>query len=96
MLVSIRRRLAYIAMPKTGSTALEPVLAPLCDICLVGTAKHMNMRAFERYMLPYLRYLGLEEVETVCVVREPVDWLGSWYATAAATASSAPRRAPAT
>jgi hypothetical protein len=79
MLVSLRRHLAYIAVPKTGTTALEQALAPHCDICLVGKAKHMKMRAFERYMLPYLQYMGLEEIETVCVVREPVDWLGSWY-----------------
>lgn len=81
MLVSIPHRLAYLAMPKTGTTALQRVLGPHCDIRYGRSprAKHMTMRAFQRFMLPYLRRIGVEEVETVCVVREPVDWLGSWY-----------------
>ena len=30
-------------------------------------------------MLPYLREIGAGDTETVCVIREPIDWLGSWY-----------------
>lgn len=82
MLISIDRRLAYLAMPKTGTTALEQVLTPLCDIRYGGPprVKHMSMKAFQRYMRPYLtKKLGIRNVETLCVVREPADWLGSWY-----------------
>jgi hypothetical protein len=81
MLVSLSHRLAYLAMPKTGTTALQRALAPHCDIRYGRSprAKHMTMRTFQRFMLPYLRKIGVDDVETVCVVREPVDWLGSWY-----------------
>lgn len=81
MLISVDRRLAYLAVPKTASTSLEKTLAPRCEIRFVQSprVKHMTMRTFERFMLPYLRKIGLDEVETVCVIREPVDWLGSWY-----------------
>jgi hypothetical protein len=81
MLISTRHQLAYLALPKTGTSSLEAALAPLCDIRFVGSprAKHMTMSTFERYMLPYLHRIGLEKVETVCVIREPLDWLGSWY-----------------
>ena len=81
MLISTRHRLAYLALPKTGTSSLEAALAPLCDIRFVGSprAKHMSMPVFERFMLPYLRRIGLDDVETVCVIREPLDWLGSWY-----------------
>ena len=81
MLICTRRQLAYLALPKTGTSSLEAVLAPLCDIRFVGSprVKHMNMHAFERFMMPYLYRIGVRGLETVCVVREPVDWLGSWY-----------------
>jgi hypothetical protein len=81
MLVSIPRRLAYLALPKTGTQSLERVLAPHCDIRFGGLprAKHMNLRTFERFVRPYLEAIGAGDTETVCVIREPVDWLGSWY-----------------
>jgi len=81
MLISTRQKLAYLALPKTGTSAVEAALEPLCDIRYVGSprVKHMTMHSFERFMMPYLRRIGLGDIETVCVVREPVDWLGSWY-----------------
>ena len=39
----------------------------------------MTLRTFERFVAPYLDWIGVPSVETVCVIREPVDWLGSWY-----------------
>jgi hypothetical protein len=81
MLVSTQHRLAYLALPKTGTSSLEAALSPLCDIRFVGSprVKHMTAQTFHRFIMPYLRRIGVPEVETVCVVREPVDWLGSWY-----------------
>jgi hypothetical protein len=81
MLISTRHKLAYLALPKTGTSSLEAALEPHCDIRYVGSprVKHMTMASFERFVLPYLRRIGAGDVETVCVVREPVDWLGSWY-----------------
>ncbi len=74
MLVSLDRRLAYLALPKTGTTSIEKALEPLCDIRFGRSprAKHMTMSSFERFVLPYLRQLGMDAVETVCVIREPV------------------------
>ena len=81
MLVSIRRRTAFLAVPKTGTQSLESVLAPRCDLVFGGIprARHMNMRSYERFVLPYLKSLDAEATEVFCVIREPVDWLGSWY-----------------
>lgn len=81
MLVSLDSRLAFLAMPKTGTQSLEKALKPLCGIQYGGTprAKHMSARMFERHMRPYLKHIGADDTETVCVIREPVDWLGSWY-----------------
>jgi Sulfotransferase family len=81
MLISIEKRLAYLAIPKTGTTAMHQALGKYCEIRFGRSprTKHMNMRVFERFMMPYLREIGAGDTETVCVVREPVDWLGSWY-----------------
>jgi Sulfotransferase family len=88
MLISIDKRLAYLAMPKTGTTSVQAALARYCEVRFGDLpprtrhsprAKHMTMRAFERFMMPYLREIGAGDTETLCVIREPVDWLGSWY-----------------
>ena len=70
--------IAYLAMTKTGSTAIEDVLAPDCDIVMSGHPglKHMRLRRFERFVRPLL---GDAPVETVSMIREPLDWLGSWF-----------------
>jgi hypothetical protein len=39
----------------------------------------MTLQTFERFVRPYLEALGAGDTETLCVIREPVDWLGSWY-----------------
>ena len=81
MLISIDKRLAFLAIPKTGTTSIEKTLGRHCEIRFGRSprTKHMTLRVFERYMMPYLRSIGAGDTETVCVVREPVDWLGSWY-----------------
>ncbi|QPH53615.1 gamma-glutamyl kinase [Pontivivens ytuae] len=81
MIVSFRARLAVLALPKTGTTALESVLAPRADIAMTGDPKfkHMRLRRFERDIRPMLNASGFEDIETLAVIREPVEWLGSWY-----------------
>jgi len=68
-------------MTKTGTTALEACLDPLCDIRMTGDPriKHMQLRKFERFVRPLLATLGGGKVETTCLFRQPEDWLGSWY-----------------
>ena len=81
MLVSFDARLAYIAMTKCASTAIETALRPHCEI--VYSRKpgltHMTVRRYREHVVPYLRSTGAPEIETCCQMRHPVDWLGSWY-----------------
>lgn len=81
MHVFLKARLAVLAMPKTGSTALDEVLAPLADLTFQGDprVKHMPMRRFDRFIRPYLAQLDEMRFESCCLVREPVSWLGSWF-----------------
>ena len=81
MLISLDKNLVILAMTKTGSTALHAALGPHCDIIYRGPprVKHMNLMRFERFLRPYLSAIGHDEIETFGLIREPEDWLRSWY-----------------
>lgn len=81
MLVFWTQRLVFLATPKTGTVALEGALAP--DAAMVfrdpPEMKHMPYRVYESFLKPRLDRMGGIGLETVAVMREPLDWLGSWY-----------------
>lgn len=81
MLVSLQHKLAFLAVPKTGTTAIEQALRPDADIILRGNpqVKHMNAETFEKIIRPYLENLGAKDVRTLAVMRQPLEWLESWY-----------------
>jgi hypothetical protein len=79
-----KARLVILSQPKTGTTALEAVLSPRASISVSKPPelKHMSYRGFLRFVAPLIEaQTGLEraDYEVVAVMREPVDWLGSWY-----------------
>jgi len=43
--------------------------------------KHTTYAGFQRYLQPFLKSKGFprESYEVVCVFREPIDWLSSWW-----------------
>lgn len=81
MLVSIRHRLVILATPKCASTAIEDALGTHMDVVVRGHpgAKHTNYRKFNRHLRRYLESYADGRMETVCLFREPVDWLHSWW-----------------
>ena len=81
MLVFWEQRLVILATPKTGSTAIEAALAPLASLAVTqpGALKHSDARSWQRFVQPYLRELSGSEFSAVALMREPIDWLGSWY-----------------
>ncbi|MBC7138385.1 MAG: gamma-glutamyl kinase [Defluviimonas sp.] len=81
MLISYAHSLVLFAVPKTGSTALEYALAPCCDVKLTGAParRHTTMQMYAARLEPKVRALCPVEPELVALVREPLDWLGSWY-----------------
>ena len=81
MLVFAKEKLVLLALPKTGTTAIEEALAPRADMALLNPAilKHTPAYRYARYLKPYLGKCGLEDLEVVCTVRDPIGWLGSWY-----------------
>lgn len=81
MLVFWKERLVLLAVPKTGTTALEGALAPRASVVMRDppTVKHVPLYRYRRFIEPMLKASGGEGFETVAVVREPVSWLSSWY-----------------
>ena len=80
MLVFWQARLALLAVPKTGTTALEAALAPVADAAVLNPPglKHSGIRKWHREWAPIFEAQG-RRFETVACLREPVSWLGSWW-----------------
>ncbi|MFZ3583489.1 gamma-glutamyl kinase [Loktanella sp. DJP18] len=81
MLVFWKENLVILAVPKTGTTALEGALAPKAAMVLRDppTIKHAPIYRYRRFLKPFFVQAGGQDPETLAVVRDPIDWLGSWY-----------------
>lgn len=81
MLIFWRQRLVVLANPKTGTTALEEVLAPHAAIVVQRPPqlKHTGANKYHRFLAPYVGDSKEQKFTIVGVMREPIDWLGSWY-----------------
>ncbi len=81
MLVFWEQRLVVLATPKTGSTAIEAALESLAAVSIQRPPllKHTNAARFHRFFGPYLEAAAGEPFTVVALMREPRDWLGSWY-----------------
>lgn len=78
-----RAGFCFLAMTKTGSTAVEQAFARHAEIVVrrPPRMKHATARTFDKVFAPVLEHYGhpRESYELVCVVREPVDWAHSWW-----------------
>lgn len=81
MLVFWDQRLVFLATPKTGSTAIAVALESLAAVSVQRppVLKHTTVQRFHRFVGPYLRAASGEDFTTVALMREPLEWLGSWY-----------------
>ncbi|TRW98285.1 sulfotransferase family protein [Paracoccus sp. M683] len=81
MLIFWEPRLVFLATPKAGSTAIEAALEPLAAVAVQRPAalKHVDIKAFRDHVQPWLESVGGGSFTTVALMREPVDWLRSWY-----------------
>jgi hypothetical protein len=72
-----------LAIPKTGTSAIETAFRPYAQIAPQGipAIKHTRYAEFQRFLQPFLATKGFprESYEVVCVFREPIDWLSSWW-----------------
>lgn len=81
MLVFSKHKLVFLSVPKTGTTAWQAVLAPYASMIVSDPPelKHAPVFRYNRFFRPVLeRFIG-KNLHVVAVMREPIDWLGSWY-----------------
>ena len=83
MLLAPRHGFVYLAIPKTGSTAIETAFREYAQIAPRGipAIKHTKYTEFQRFLQPFLAAKGFprNSYEVVCVFREPIDWLFSLW-----------------
>ncbi|MFT4014997.1 MAG: hypothetical protein QM682_16730 [Paracoccus sp. (in: a-proteobacteria)] len=81
MLIFWDRRLAFLATPKAGSTAIKAGRQPLANVALQRPAelKHTALGAYRRHIQPWLQAASGAHFTTVALMREPTGWLQSWY-----------------
>ena len=72
-----------LAVPKSGSTALEAAFTKHAQLVTSGTPslKHVTAREFDERFAPLLEQHGYAraDYEVTALVREPVSWLASWW-----------------
>lgn len=81
MLVFWKARLVILAVPKTGTTALAEAYGPAADIVVRDPPelKHAPVYRYNRFFRPMFDRMGGQDMTLAAQIREPVDWLGSWY-----------------
>ena len=81
MLVFSKEKLVFLSVPKTGTTAYQDALAPHASMIVRDPPelKHAPVFRYNRFFRPALEKFCGEGLDVLAVMREPVDWLGSWY-----------------
>lgn len=81
MLVFLKERLVFLSVPKTGTTAFQTALRSRADLVVSNPPelKHSTIHRYDRFFRPIFTKLFDTDPEVMAVVRDPIDWLGSWY-----------------
>ncbi|MFT6676891.1 MAG: hypothetical protein ACJAVM_003097 [Sulfitobacter sp.] len=79
MLIFLRHHLAFLAVPKTGTTAVEMALRPKAEVVFARNRKHITAQRYMRKIGPFLKDTFGVFPEPLAVMRDPVDQIRSWY-----------------
>lgn len=81
MLIFWDQRLVFLATPKAGSSAVAMALESLAAASIQRPAalKHTDWATYRHFVGPWLTAQTGETFSTVALMREPVEWLRSWY-----------------
>lgn len=81
MLMFWNEKLVILQVPKTGSTALEAALAPRASMHISHPPqmRHLTYRRYAYRFAPFFENFDPTPMEVLAVLRNPVNWVGSWY-----------------
>ena len=81
MLIFYKERLAFLSVPKTGTTAYETALRDRADMVISEPAmlKHAPVYRYNRFLRPMFTNVCDVELELLAVMRAPIRWLGRWW-----------------
>ena len=83
MLISTQKSFVFVANTKTASTSIEAALMPWSDIHRAGAPhrKHTSIRHLEAHYPDVFGPGGKRPADffRFGVMRDPVEWLGSWF-----------------
>jgi len=81
MLVFSKQKLVFLSVPKTGTTAWQAALAEHASMVISDPPelKHAPIFRYNRFFRPALEKFIGGDLHVIAVMREPLDWLGSWY-----------------
>lgn len=79
MLIFSAQSLAFIAVPKTGTTAIEMALKPKADIVFSRGRKHLPARRFVGKIAPFLTREFNLTPDLFAVMRNPEEQIRSWF-----------------
>lgn len=82
MLMSCEHNFVFLCMPKCASTSIEAAVKKYCNVIYSGHPglKHLNAREFHTEVSPlFKRKFPDCSLESICLFREPLEWIYSWY-----------------
>jgi hypothetical protein len=82
MLLAPKKGFIFLAVPKTASTSIEDAFWPYPEGGMRRIPfKHTRYDQFQQFLQPFLASQGFPRTsyEVVCVFRELIDWLSSWW-----------------
>lgn len=83
MLISTQKMFIFVANTKAASTSIEAVLMPFADIRHGGDPrrKHVSLHETQRLYPKVFAQPGQapDDFFRFGVMREPLDWIGSWF-----------------
>ena len=81
MIVFTKEKLVISSVPETGTISIQAALEPHASISFRDQpgVEHVNLGKYQRQIHNLLENLADGPLETFRIVRQPMDWMGSWY-----------------
>jgi hypothetical protein len=79
MLVFFEQNLVFLAVPKTGTSAVEWALRPKADIIFGKGRKHTTGMRYRKKIAPFLQDTYGITPKPFAVMRNPVEQIRSWF-----------------